>query len=199
MIISHSEMDAKRSARAKFRTARRQIAPDRARDWSRRAQNKLMENPLWLNARELALFVSLPEEISTRRLLASAWGAQKKVWLPRIRKGQSGRMDFSLCAAQDNLERSEFGLMEPTHGPWSSQYDLGTKFRPDLVLVPGLAFDSSGVRLGYGGGYYDRFFAAYTGTLVGFCFSSQLAEMLPHDEWDVKMAYICTELGVSRL
>ena len=63
-----------------------------------------------------------------------------------------------------------------------------------LILLPGLAFDRQGHRLGYGGGYYDRFFAQSSClTLAGFCFSFQLCREVPADPWDVAMDAVCTD------
>ena len=67
-------------------------------------------------------------------------------------------------------------------------------FRPDLAVVPGLAFDRRGRRLGFGGGYYDHYFAhASRLTLAGFCFSFQLCREVPADPWDVTMDAVCTD------
>lgn len=155
--------------------------------------HSLISNPLWKNARVIAAYMSLPEEISTLHLLKWAWLEQKLVYLPRLTPGEKGKMDFYKCSGFNELKKGRFGLLEP-----AVEMDSGDSV-PDLVLVPGLAFDYHGNRLGYGGGYYDRFLTRkpqWQQVCYGVAFRRQIHAELPSEEHDVKMRGIFTDEGL---
>lgn len=86
----------------------------------------------------------------------------------------------------EGLEKSRYGIWEPPEDPVSEVAPNGSA--PSLAIVPGLSFDACGMRLGYGGGYYDAFLASFPGVAIGICFSCQLLPSLsacglaePHD------------------
>ncbi|MBO4300073.1 MAG: 5-formyltetrahydrofolate cyclo-ligase [Desulfovibrio sp.] len=157
------------------------------------AQKHLLSLDLWSRARSVALYVSVRDEMPTSLLLQEAWASEREVWLPRLRAGQPGKMDFVRCSGKHDLRPGPFGLWEPKDdlpgcGPGESA------FVPDCMILPGLAFDMHGGRLGYGGGYYDRFLASgWPCTLVGLCFDFQLLQCLPLAPWDRPVHCICTE------
>jgi len=124
------------------------------------------------------------------------------VWLPRVRRSEPGFMDFVACSGPDQLRPGPLGLLEPHDslpgfGPEAaggSGAGEAHPLAPDLALLPGVAFDLAGGRLGYGGGYYDRFLEkGFTCPRVGLCFEFQLVESLPLAPWDQRVNYICTE------
>lgn len=111
----------------------------------------------------------------------------KKWVLPRIIPEQDNLMVFHPYVA-DRLIRHAFGMAEPAH-------DLPT-IQPaaiELVLAPGLAFDRHGWRLGYGGGYFDRFLKKFTGVSAGIVFHDLLLDEAPHGEHDMPMRWLVTE------
>ena len=97
-------------------------------------------------------------------------------------------MDFFMVKSDIELKRGAFGILEPTSNEkitWSDK---------DLVLIPGLAFDRKGNRLGSGKGFYDRYLAKFPNLIkVGVCFSFQLVDAVPHEEFDIPMNYVITE------
>ena len=161
-----------------------------------------MESTLWKNARSVALYVGVRGELGTQDLLRAAWQASMLVWLPRVRRSEPGFMDFVACSGPDQLRPGPLGLLEPHDslpgfGPEAaggSGAAAAHPLSPDLALLPGVAFDLAGGRLGYGGGYYDRFLEkGFTCPRVGLCFEFQLVESLPLAPWDQRVNYICTE------
>ncbi len=117
---------------------------------------------------------------------------EKRWALPRIIPEEDHRMVFHPYDAA-RLVRHPFGMAEPAA-------DLPT-VPPDaieLALVPGLAFDRRGGRLGYGGGYFDRFLKSFVGVTVGIVFAALLLDEVPRGEHDVAMQWIATENGLSR-
>jgi 5-formyltetrahydrofolate cyclo-ligase len=117
----------------------------------------------------------------------------EKQWiLPRIIPEEDHRMVFHAYDA-GRLVRHPFGMAEPAA-------DLPT-VPPEaiqLALVPGLSFDHRGWRLGYGGGYFDRFLANFAGVSVGVVFQSLLLDDIPHGLFDVPMQWIVTEMGITQ-
>jgi 5-formyltetrahydrofolate cyclo-ligase len=118
---------------------------------------------------------------------------EKRWFIPRIVPETPHSMLFHPYDSQ-RLVRHPFGMDEPAA-------DLPV-IPPDeiqLALVPGLAFDRHGWRLGYGGGYFDRFLKDFPGTSLGVVFQALLLENLLHDEYDVPMKWIVTEKGLFSL
>ena len=94
----------------------------------------------------------------------------------------------------NNLIVHPFGMAEPA--PHLLQVPLN---EIQLVLAPGLAFDRSGWRLGYGGGFFDRFLQDFGGISVGVVFQALLLEAVPHGEYDIPMAWLATEDGLIKV
>jgi 5-formyltetrahydrofolate cyclo-ligase len=130
-------------------------------------------------------------EVNLRSLLTDF--PEKRWLLPRILPGEDGRMVFHPYDP-DNLIVHSFGMAEPApHLPQIPPDEI------QLVLAPGLAFDRFGWRLGYGGGYYDRFLKGFGGISVGVVFQVLLLEALPHGEFDVPVKRLVTEGGLVKI
>ena len=114
---------------------------------------------------------------------------QKRWVLPRILPEEDHRIVFHRYEAR-YLVRHPFGMEEPApHLPVILPEEI------ELALVPGLAFDRYGWRLGYGGGYYDRFLRGFQGSRVGIAFDVLLLEEVPHSALDVPMHWVITDKG----
>lgn len=189
---------ARGALRRELLALRRAQSPEEAKTRGEAAQRRLLASPCWRNAASVALYAGVRDELATDLLLREAWSGGREVWLPRVRPGESGRMDFVRCAGPQDLRPGAFGLLEPR--PELPGADAGdAAFRPGLLLVPGVAFDRRGARMGYGGGFYDRFLAALGargGPLcpaLGFCFGFQVVEAVPCAAWDRPVDGLCTE------
>jgi len=145
-------------------------------------------------ARRIALFAALPDEPPTRPLFELLRGTGRTLLFPRVLPGNA--LDFAPLARWDELRRGDRGLLEPP--PGAPDVALGAG---DLVLVPGLAFDRRGRRLGRGGGHYDRRFPAGASgpTLFALCFACRLIEGIPSGAQDRRMDGILTEYGLLRV
>jgi 5-formyltetrahydrofolate cyclo-ligase len=103
-------------------------------------------------------------------------------------------MDFFSCSDLGALQKSPFGIPEPVPGPFARLLLLSALNEPDtLVIVPALAFDRAGYRLGYGGGYYDRMLASASCPCVGLTFHGLLVDALPREAWDRPVSAVFTE------
>ena len=148
---------------------------------------RLIEQPVWKNACSVLLFSPLPDEPNVRPLLYAALGSNKVTALPRF---SPATRDYEAALIQDpetDLREGKFGILEP--GPLCKVGDLN---RLDLVLVPGVAFDWHGRRLGRGRGYYDRLLAAVSGKTCGVAFDQQRVAAIPVEPHDVPLNCILT-------
>jgi 5-formyltetrahydrofolate cyclo-ligase len=119
---------------------------------------------------------------------------KNNISFPRVVKGTE-KLDFYAVNSLDDFEKGVFGLMEPKTS--LRKIDIENI---DLFLVPGVAFTKSGLRLGYGGGYYDETlkFRKPASLAFGVCFDIQLTDLLPSEEWDIRMDFIVTESGICK-
>ena len=168
------------------------------------AQRHILADPAWASARIVALYVPLPGEMDTTLLQHMARLAQKQLWLPRCLQdaGTAGRMEFA-AAQTAHLRPGPFGIMEPDPALCPAVPDDMT---PDLLIVPAIAYDREGYRLGYGGGYYDRYLERLRGTLaraatrlLGLAPDALIVEHLPRDPWDFPVHGLSTEKGITWL
>lgn len=132
---------------------------------------RLLELPAFQEAKTLATYLSFDHEVSTASLIEVALQLGKRVCVPRTYP--QGRMEF-VEYDPDILEKTRFGLLEP-----NEQGKVVDKAVIDLIHVPGLVFQSKGYRIGYGGGYYDRYLADFAGKTVSTIYSIQQKEFQP--------------------
>ena len=168
----------KQELRQAIRERKRQHTGDELAELSLAAVSKLMAHPRYLAAHTVMLYCSLPDEVSTERLLDCSGG--KTVVLPRV----TGPATMELCLYDGpvSLSAGAFGIMEPTGQAFTAYQEI------DLAVVPGMAFDAQGNRLGRGRGYYDRLLPllprAYK---IGLCFPFQLIGNVPTQPTDIAM------------
>ena len=139
---------------------------------------------------ELVLtYVSKELETDTLRLIEKAWADGKKVAVPKCIDG-TRFMRFYYITDFCQLERSSFGVMEPIEDICEGLAAVPEK---SICIVPGMAFDSEGYRLGYGKGYYDRFLSDYKGVKVGVCYSDCIKWTLPRGKYDKPVDILITD------
>lgn len=143
-------------------------------------------------ARTVFVYVATPEEIETRALIADALAQGKAVCVPCCEA--DGTMTARAIETLSALKPSRFGLLEP-----SAQAPTVPPAKIDLILAPALACDIEGYRLGYGGGYYDRFLQQTTAPCAALCAHARLVDALPHETHDAVCQLIITERQVLRL
>lgn len=168
--------------------------PHRHAGLSARLQRRLLDSAAWQSSPTVLLYHAVRGEVDTALLLAQAWREGKTVLLPRCRSEERGCMDMVPCAGPKNLRPAAMGIPEPEGEPAAPD-----AVRDALAVVPGLAFDRAGYRLGYGGGYYDRLLGDGVRLSVGLVFTAHLFERLPRDPWDKPVHGLCTEEALTWL
>ena len=139
--------------------------------------------------RRVILHAALPDEVPTLGLLRALLHRGHEVLLPRA--GGAGRLEFARVVDPSLLFVGRFGALEPPVGE-----PARALAQEDLVLLPGVAFDRSGARLGRGRGWYDRSLPSEVQDVFGIAFEFQLVERVPVDAWDRRVRGVFTEAGL---
>jgi len=179
--------DSKAAWRQHMRQQRRLAAAQHASPLS---INHLNDLPAWGAARVVASYQAINDELDLSRVDREARAANKAVAYPAI--VGPGLIEFRLCHEGEPLVEGDMGVREP--GPKAQVVPLHAI---DFFLVPLLACDQQGYRLGYGGGYYDRALASAAGFRCGVGFSHQLVEQLPTEPHDQALHAFLSEQGVT--
>ena len=141
--------------------------------------------PHLANADTLLIYSALPDEVPTQSLIDELVAQGKTVLLPRVVNDTD--MELRQYTGTQDLQVGAFGILEPT-GELFTDYE-----KIDVAVIPGMAFDKEGHRLGRGKGSYDRFLRLLSNTYkIGICFSWQLVDEVPTDEHDILMDQIMT-------
>ena len=196
MLTTAPCLDAKK-LRREIRTARRALAPrERARRSATLVRHLLRDPVLW-SARRVACFWPNDGEVDLSSLFEGLWQRRKQVLLPVI---DGPALWFAPYTPATRMRANRFGILEP-----ASTRDLACAlYAIDLVLMPLVAFDAHGHRLGMGGGYYDRTFASLgqrkhlrRPRLLGAAFAFQQRAQLSAQAWDVPLHGAVTEQGLQ--
>lgn len=177
----------KTSLRRTLLRCRGEMEPGAWRQASRSAQERLLNLDLFAQAGCIALYAPIRNEIDTALLHAEAIRNGKRVFYPRI---CGEEMLFAEVTDRTPLEPGAFGIPEPCAVGRGYPADIA-----DLLVIPGVAFDHVGHRIGFGKGYYDRCLARLSRpvALVGLCHDFQLLERLPAEGHDIRMQYVVTD------
>lgn len=147
----------------------------------------LLNHPRLKKAHTIMLYYSLPDEVDTHTVIDSLLMNGKTILLPRVTGEET--MELRRYTGPRDLSLGAYGIMEPTGNVFDDYQSV------DLAVVPGMAFDMSGNRMGRGRGYYDRLLPLLKHTYkIGVCFPFQLVESVPHDVYDVRMDEVITTI-----
>lgn len=128
--------------------------------------------------------LALPAQVNSPDGANSPSEPPKQFYIPAFDETTGG---YRMAKYTPALKQGKFGISEPEHPDWAGPEDL------DLILVPGVAFDTSGNRIGRGGGFYDRLLPQYQAVRVGICFDFQCLEKIPSKSHDCTMDWLITE------
>jgi 5-formyltetrahydrofolate cyclo-ligase len=163
------------------------------REKSQQIANYLFQTKQWKSCKSMGITVSRNFELDTSLIIEAAWNNGITVCVPKC-YSKDKQMEFRAIQSYDQLENVYMDLYEPI----VDQTNVILSEDIDLLIVPGLVFDRSGYRIGYGGGYYDRYLAGYSGTTISLAYQSQLMDLLPHEKFDVPVEQVITEIGSEK-
>ncbi|MCR5263771.1 MAG: 5-formyltetrahydrofolate cyclo-ligase [Clostridiales bacterium] len=182
----------KREARAELIAARDALDPAVRRELDGRIIERFTDLVTYRYAGLLLLYCPNGSEIDVLPLEEAALRDGKRVAYPRC--GKNRTMTFFEVGSHAELEAGSFGLREPGEGAKAvDPSDLSSA----AVIIPALCWDEGFRRIGYGGGYYDRWLPGFPGSRVGFCYSSFMRRSLPVGRFDCVCDVIVTEKGVK--
>ncbi|MFI8685401.1 5-formyltetrahydrofolate cyclo-ligase [Rossellomorea sp. NPDC077527] len=151
-------------------------------------EQRLFHSSEWKNSQVVAVTVSKPPELDTWNIIKRGWEEGKTVVVPKCLP-QKRQLIFYKLSDFHQLEQSYFHLYEPDPDESTSVHNESIQ----LMIVPGLSYTIKGYRLGFGGGYYDRLLAGFSGTVMSLAFEEQMVDALPVEPFDMKVSTILTE------
>lgn len=147
---------------------------------------RLLQHPFYQEAKVIATYLSFPHEFQTQGLIEQALKDGKKVLIPKTYP--KGHMDFVVYDPQQ-LVKTSFGLLEP-----QGNLEVMDASQIDLIHVPGLAFTMEGYRIGYGGGYYDRYLEYFSGHTLSTIYPCQIRDFIP-EKHDIPVQEVLIDEG----
>lgn len=144
----------------------------------------------WAEAKTIGITLSMDNEVNTYPIIEKAWEEGKKVVVPKCNKGTRA-MSFRKISKFDQLETVYMNLREPI----PALTDEVNADEIDLQIVPGVAYTERGERIGYGGGYYDRYLVHYKGKTLSLAYDFQMVKHIPVEPFDKNVKKIITEKG----
>ncbi len=170
--------------REKLRKQRDAVDPILRQSWDQQIHNKFWSLAEYAQAEWIMLYLAFGSEVDTWPILTKAWEQGKRVAVPKVCKYPQEIIAVEIMNKKE-LELSFWGIYEPIKDEAVSPKVI------DIIIVPGLAFDQQGYRIGYGGGYYDRFLPQVSGYKIGFCYPPFLID-IPVFPWDQPVDLIIT-------
>lgn len=154
---------------------------------------ELKELECWKQANTIGITVSQGLEWNTRPIIEAAWCEGKTVCVPKCLP-KTKQLEFYKFDTYDQLEKVYYNLLEPK----PEETTKVSKEQIDLLIVPGLLFDRRGYRIGFGGGYYDRFLKDYPNQTISLASERQIINHLPVEPFDLPVQMILTESGLLK-
>ncbi|WP_226656921.1 5-formyltetrahydrofolate cyclo-ligase [Pseudalkalibacillus hwajinpoensis] len=180
-------MQSKHEWRTNMKLKINEIRPEEKALLDQQILNRLYTYEPYNTAETIGLTVAMKGEINTKEIIEKAWTDGKRVAVPKCNP-KTKQMTFHYLTEWDQLEKVYFGLEEPH----PDKTALCPSVEIDLLLVPGLIFDRHGFRIGFGGGYYDRYLKRYTNSTVSLAYEFQLVEKVPTETFDLPVQAIIT-------
>lgn len=178
----------KRQIRKDMKEKLKAIPEDVFKMWSSDIAANLINTDDWKQADTIAITISRGTEVDTKAIIEKGWEEGKVIVVPKC-EPKLKDMTFRVLESFDQLEVVYYGLLEPKE----NETKAVSSSEINLILVPGLAYNQKGYRIGFGGGYYDRFLSKYDGRTAALAFQEvQLVEELPIEEYDIPVNMIIT-------
>lgn len=171
----------KKEIRAMIRAQKRSLSPEYIDEYSRKLCAALCREPVYRNARVIYPYLAYNQEIVTTALIEQAWRDGKAVAVPKCY--EDSRMEFHRISSFSEVEPGYCDIPEPIGGDIAEDDEV-------LILMPGIAFDKDFNRIGYGGGYYDRYLDRKQNCRfikVAFAYDFQLLDHIETEEHDYKI------------
>ena len=181
----------KNELRKIYKLKRREMTVEEVEVKSKKACKHFLESDLYKNADTLMLYMPLGKETDTTDIIKRAFADGKRVAFP-VTDEASAQITPCYATVDAEFSKGGFSVKEPDVKVVANAKDL------DVIIVPGIAFDVQGNRIGFGKGCYDKLLVKTNALKVGFCYDLQICDNIPADEFDIKMDYIITEKRIIK-
>ena len=180
-------LETKKEIRHKIIRLRKEMDPLAWQEATKEITEKIIRHPRFLEETDIYCYVNYNGEVGTELLMEEAWKLGKHVWLPKV---EGSEMEFYLVESRQKLEPGAYGILEPA-GEQKADGKEG------LMIMPGVAFDTNRNRVGYGGGYYDRYLESHPQLhTLALAFDMQVLFEVPAEEQDIKPQLLVTETNI---
>lgn len=177
-------METKKEIRHKIIRLRKEMDPLVWQQATNDITERVINHPRFLEETDIYCYANYNGEVGTSSIMEEAWKLGKSVWFPRI---EGSKMNFYLVESKDDLQPGAYGILEPT-GNHIADGEGG------LLIMPGVAFDEECHRIGYGGGFYDKYLEKHPNLhAIAIAFELQMYRELPFEEHDIKPEKVVTE------
>lgn len=194
--VKSEKRKTKEKIRHNILSKRNKLSQTDVKSCSRNIFRRLAAIREFKNARTIMFYVSKDNEVATMPIIKYAIKHKKNVCVPNIDIKKRVLHPVSIKNPENDLHRGHFGILEPL---FNINKIVSLK-KIDLIIIPGIAFDLSGHRLGWGKGYYDRFLEkAKENHKIGLVFDFQIVKELPKDRHDVPVDIVVTEKMVIKI
>lgn len=174
----------KKEIRRDVRLKKKKLSEQEREEFGRKIYERLIELPEFIEANSISIYVDFNQEVPTRPVIELAWELEKEVASPVV---ENGVMEFYRYHSMEDLQPNDYGILEPCK-------KYGIVSPNSLVIMPGVAFDENRNRIGYGGGFYDRYMEKHSNLVnVAIAFEFQIYKQLQCEETDYKPTKIITE------
>lgn len=180
----------KKNLRKKIINKRDLLAAELRENKAKTIISKILAAEQYKNANHIMLFSAFGSELDLNLLIEKLWQAKKHVYLPVVDPASNKILPVEVFSFSE-LKRSNYGILEPS----PANYNAATPKLLELILTPAVAFDKDKYRIGYGAGYYDRFFSSLVKPVlkIGVGFDEQVVDAVPREPHDVQLDYILTD------
>ncbi|RFU65706.1 5-formyltetrahydrofolate cyclo-ligase [Peribacillus glennii] len=179
--------EVKKEIRGQLKSVLQNISEPDYRTLSRKIAKNLFKLGEWEKAKVVGVTVSNVPEVDTREIIKKAWEQGKEVAVPKCFPKEKS-IQFRKITSLEQLETVFFGLQEPI----LNETTEAPREEIDLLIVPGLGYTRTGYRIGFGGGYYDRFLPYYNGPTLSLAFNEQVLPALPIEKHDIPVGKLIT-------
>ena len=187
--------EEKKDLRKIILNKRNSIDNNTKEEMDREIFNKLINLDLYKEAKNIFIYLSFGSEIDTKPIIDRALEEGKEVYIPNVYKINKEMRAIRLNTFED-LEKNSMGILEP-----KDDFNFIAKEKIDLIIVPGAVFDFKGNRIGYGGGYYDRFLSNIKDkrNKIVLAYNLQIVDNIEAEEHDIKVDYIITNSRINKI
>lgn len=180
-------METKKEIRHKIIALRKEIDPLVWQQATTAITEKLIRHPRFLEETDIYCYANYNGEVGTSLIMEEAWKLGKNVWFPRV---EGSEMNFYLVESKEDLKPGAYGILEPSG-------DCMADGKDGLLIMPGVAFDEECRRIGYGGGFYDKYLEKHPNLhAIAIAFELQMYREIPFEGHDIRPEKVITEKEV---